>query len=316
MRHVAVVIALGVLGVGTVAHADTPQPWEAGVTEAARAEATRLRDEGYALFAAERHLDAAGKFTAAIAVFPHPKLHLAAAQAYVQLARWREAAAHFESALAHGDAGLGDEVARAKSGLAEALTHTGTVVVSSTQRGAEISVDGNVVLVAPGSTQVRVDPGRHVVVAKRREVASEPITVDVAAGASSSTEPVIWITESRWRWSRWKPWATVGAGAAIALAGVPMIVLSGRDRDRYNEQLPMMCPNGCNPEPAELVALRDSSGTWRTLATASFITGGVVLGGGLVWVALNSKVERKFRAPDVAVAPWLDGRGVEVALTW
>jgi hypothetical protein len=313
MRGLALVLALCVT---SAARADGVQPWEAGVTEQARAEATRLRDEGYALFAAERHLDAAGKFTAAIAVFPHPKLHLAAAQAYVQLARWREAAVHFEKALAYGEAGLGDEIARAKSGLAEALTHMGAVVVSSTQRGAEISVDGNVVLVAPGSAQVRVDPGRHVVVATRAMLASEPITLDVAAGASASSEPVIWVTESRWRWARWKPWTVIASGAAIAIAGVPMVLYSNRQRDRYDERLPMMCSMGCNPEPPALVSLRESAGRWRSLAIGAFITGGVVLGGGLAWVALNGKVERRYRAPDVAVAPWLDGRGVELALTW
>lgn len=291
--------------------------WEVGTTAVARAQAAKLRDEAYALFAVDRYDDAAAKLRAAIALFPHPRFQLALGLTHVRTARWLEAEVALARAVDSGEAGLGDELARAQAALAEAKAHLGTVVITSRQHGAEISLDGKRVLVAPGAASVRVLPGRHVVIAKRSSLSSEPIALDVRATESVDAAPVLFVTETAWRWSRWKPWAVIAAGGLAAVSGVPLLLHSQGEYDRYRAEFDKRCViTVCNPEPAELVSIREGARSWRYGAIGAFVGGGVVAGLGLLWLAVNHPIESRHPAPETAIAPWLDGRGVAIARTW
>ena len=299
------------------ARADEP-PWDVGVSAAARDEARRLRDESYPLLAADRFDDAIAKLQAALALYPHPKLHLALGLTYMRLSRWLEAEPALQKALATGEAGLDKELTRTQAALAEVAAHLGTVVVTGKQPRAELSVDGKRVLVAPGTVSIRVLPGRHVVIATRGTLSSEPVALDVRPGDTLDAAPLLYVTETAWRWSRWKPWAVIGTGAAVAIAGVPMLVHSRSEYDRYQAQFNIQCRAGCPSEPAGLVAIKDNAQTWRYTAIGAFVGGGVLAGLGLAWLALNHPVDTRRVAPDVTttIVPWRGGTGLTVARTW
>lgn len=301
------------------AHADVA-PSEVGVSTSAREEAKRLRDEGYAMLAVDRYDDAIAKFHAAIAVFPHPKLYLALGLTYMRVARWLEAEVALDKALDAGEAGLDTEFARTRAARAEVAAHLGTITITGRQAGAQLTLDGKPVLVAPGEARVRVLPGRHVVLATRGALSSDPLALDVRANDTVDAAPVIYVTETRWRWARWKPWAVIGAGAAIAVVGVPLLLHSQREYDRYRQEFDARCGlMGCPFEPPELVSIKDGARTWRYSAVGAFAGGGVVVGLGLVWLALNHPVDTRRVAPDVpraTIVPWLGGNGLSLATTW
>ncbi len=293
------------------------QPWEVGVSASTREEAKRLRDEGYALLAVDRYDDAIAKFHAAIALFPHPKLHLALGLTLMRISRWLEAEAALEKALRAGESGLDKDLARTRAAAAEVAARLGTVEIAGKQAGAEITLDGKRVLVGPGTVSIRVLPGRHVVVATRGRLSSDAVGLDVRAADKIEAAPLLYITETSWRWSRWKPWAVIGAGVLVAIAGVPLLVHSQSEYDRYRSEFDVQCGlMGCPSEPAELVAIKDNARTWRYSAIGAFVGGGVIAGLGLVWLAVNHPVEHRRMAPEIAIAPWLDGRGVTIAHTW
>ena len=198
------------------------------------------------------------------------------------------------------------------------LDSLGTVVVTGKQPRAELSVDGKRVLVAPGTVSIRVLPGRHVVIATRGTLSSEPVALDVRPGDTLDAAPLLYVTETAWRWSRWKPWAVIGTGAAVAIAGVPMLVHSRSEYDRYQAQFNIQCRAGCPSEPAGLVAIKDNAQTWRYTAIGAFVGGGVLAGLGLAWLALNHPVDTRRVAPDVTttIVPWRGGTGLTVARTW
>lgn len=316
MRWTKVLLVLAMLAPSASARADD-QPWEVGVSASAREEAKRLRDEGYAMLAVDRYDDAIAKFHAAIALLPHPKLHLALGLTYMRVARWLEAETALEKALDAGEAGLDKDFDRTRAALAEVGARLGTVVITGKQAGAELSLDGKRVFVAPGTASVRVLPGRHVVVAKRGAVSSDPIGLDVLANAKVEAAPLLYITETSWKWSRWKPWAVIATGGVVALAGIPLIVHSMREFDRYEVEFEAQCGlMGCPMEPAELVDIREGANDARYYALGAFIGGGVISGLGLLWLGLNHPTETRRVAPETAVVPWLAGNGISVARTW
>lgn len=312
------VLVLATLLASTIARADVA-PWEVGVSASAREEAKRLRDESYAHLALDRYDDAIAKLRAAIAIYAHPKLYLALGLTYMRVARWLEAEPALVRALDGGEAGLDTELARTRAALAEVAAHLGTIVVTGKQAGAELALDGKRVLVAPGTASVRVLPGRHVVVATRGTLSSEPVALDVRANETLDAAPLLYITETSWRWSRWKPWAVIGTGVAVAIVGVPLLVHSEGEYDRYRSEFDARCGlMGCPVEPAELVAIKDNARTWRYSAVGAFVGGGAIVGLGLVWLAVNYPVEARRVAPDptTTIVPWRGGTGISVARTW
>jgi tetratricopeptide (TPR) repeat protein len=278
------------------------KPWNRGTTLAMREAANAAFLEGNRLFDAPLFAQAAAQYKAALRTWPHPAFHYNLALAQLNLGQDVEAREHLERAVQYGEEPLGAaELAEAQRQLAALERQLGRVTITCKTPGAVVSLDGVALFTAPGRHQAWVmpQPKLHEVTARKPEYLSESKQISVASGALEQVElELITLEEaadaSR-RWVAWKPWAVVGAGAAIAAGGGVFHLWSTRNVDRYDaEAVRLECANdaampGCRDGqlPTEL---RDQLGHARqqhTVAVTGYITGGVVAAAGIVMLWLN-----------------------------
>src|SRR3569623_242091 len=105
----AVVMALAVAP--SAAHADD-QPWAVGVTDAQKAQAQKILDEGNQLFLKKDYAPALDKYKAAVAVWDHPAIRFNIVRCLIQLDRPVDASATLALALKYGAAPLEGAVYR------------------------------------------------------------------------------------------------------------------------------------------------------------------------------------------------------------
>jgi hypothetical protein len=113
------------------------------------------------------------------------------------------------------------------------------------------------------------------------------------------------------RWPAWKPWAVVGAGALLALVGVPVLLEVKSNLDAYDAGVQTRCSSGCMADnvPPDLTALRDRAHTENIVAVSLFAIGGVVAATGVALVIMNQpRIVPAEEGTHATVAP-LVGRG-------
>ena len=95
--------------VPVVAHAEE-QPWAVGVTDAQKAEAQKILEEGNALFLKKDYPQALEKYKAAVAKWDHPAIRFNMVRCLIQLDRPVEASDSLALALKYGAAPLEEAV--------------------------------------------------------------------------------------------------------------------------------------------------------------------------------------------------------------
>jgi hypothetical protein len=157
-----------------------PAPVSAKDKAAARA----LLREGTRLFSKGKHQDALDRFNRAYALFPSPKLLYNIAQAQRELGHQVEALTAFEGFLAQVDkppAKLAAEVRRSVAGLQSQLAE---LQIQVNVTGAELSLDGRPLGVAPLLDSVWVTPGAHEIAARKDGFLPAKQAVDARAGGA------------------------------------------------------------------------------------------------------------------------------------
>ena len=299
--------------------ADTvSRPWARGVSPERQEQALRLFTEGNALFEDSRHAGALAKYREALKVWDHPAIRYNAAVALIHLDQPLAAYENLELALRHGEAAIGAENHQ------QALTYRKLLVgqlaelkVACADRGADVTLDGQALFVAPGEASRRLLPGTHQLVARKPGFLPETRAVSLLPGRPSVETLTLQeirspSTKTVRRWPVWRPWAVVGGGAALALIGVPVILDARSNVDAYDREV-TNCANagilGCPPGklPATAYDARDRGRVENIIALSLFAVGGAVVASGIALVVINQPRVVPGE-PHTLVAPML-GRG-------
>lgn len=303
-------------------------PWNRGVSLQTRAEARATFLEGNRLFKIPLFSQAVEKYADAIEKWKHPAFYFNLAIAQINLNLYLEARDNLEQALKYGEAPLrADRFLEAKKQLLEVQRHLARIRVRCPTPGAEISLDGVMLFTAPGDHEVWVKAQAHEVTVRKSEYGTQVKRVKLAAGAQQTVDVSLRkIIEDR-PWAVWKPWAVVGAGAAIAAAGGVMHALSARDFNTYDERfVALPCAMmGCtgrqiNDTEPQLGARLDRARLEQRIAIGGYVIGGAVLAAGVALVYLNRPhlMEREGDEPPargISMLPVVSADSVGVLVT-
>jgi tetratricopeptide (TPR) repeat protein len=268
------------------------RPWANGVPDAAQRRALVLFEAGNKLFENSEHAAALAMYRQALSVWDHPAIRYNAAVALINLDQPLAANENLELALRYGDAPFSPATYQ------QALTYrklvrgqTAELRVTCAEESAEVTLDGQVLFVSPGEATRWLAPGPHQLVARKEGFLVETRLLNLLPGKpaeqSVSLHPVPKMVR---RWPTWKPWAVLGTGAALALAGVPMILEAKKNIDGFDREVARNCPAGCSADAPELAAahhLRDRSHLESVMAVSLFAVGGALLAGGAAMLVSN-----------------------------
>lgn len=334
-------LALSVLGVASTLRA---QDEETGPSDADRAAAQVLFDEGRALMGEGSYEQACKKFAESMRLDKAIGTQLNLGLCYEKAGRYASAWINFEEARARAaKEGQENRVAVAKEyadALADRLSKIRYVVedppeglvierddaeIGEAQWGTDLPIDGGthtIVARAPGKKpwkheiQVERENDRVEVVIPILEDAPEPPpaptpTPVVGGTASPTTDATPYIVGGVVAGSL----GVIGVGLG-ATFGVLAMNKEKASLDRCPEP-----PNGCT---ADGVALRDEAFTFAHVSTASFVIGGAGLATGLLLILLapsgadeNGELEAGDDVALESVEPWMDPRtGGGLSMRW
>ena len=327
---VGFLLALLALPAGARAAQDDPvgapvRPWADGVSQERQDQALRVFQEGNALFEASQHAAALAKYREALASWDHPAIRFNAAVALVNLDQPLRAFEDLELALRYGDAPLGAEKYQ------QALTYRKLLLgqiaelkVACPEQGAEVSLDGQALFVGPGEMARWLLPGTHQLVARKPGFLTETRSLVVLPGKRSTERLTLQEirslpTSTVRRWPVWKPWSVVGAGALLAVIGVPVILDSLNNVHNYEAAIDSCSAQAGGPcmVPSTASDTLHRARVENVVAISLFSVGGALVASGLAMVILNQpRVVPGEEAPHASLAPLLGPGlfGLQVAI--
>jgi hypothetical protein len=330
------VIACGVLATRAPLHAepaDLPNiagsddmPWNRGVALDTRIAARELFLEGNRLFKIPLFSQAVEKYTQAIAQWKHPAFYFNLALAEINLGQYLDAREDLERALEYGEPPLRtDRFREAQNQLVEVQRHLGRIRVSCPTPGAELTLDGAVLLTGPGEREVWVKTGAHEVAAKRPEYATQARRLTVAPGAREPVSLALRkLVEDR-PWATWKPWAVIGIGIGVAAGSGLVHTLSARNFSTYDSGFAKLdcAAMGCTQAQIDMGAPHLSARLSRArleqdIAFGGYVAGGIALAGGVALLYINRPhlMEQEDRqSTGVAIVPVVSTEMFGMAVT-
>src|SRR3569833_3347116 len=158
-------VAVKAVAVGTfapgAAHADRPRQI-VGVSDAQKAQAQKILDEGNQLFLKKDYPPALDKYKAAVAVWDHPAIRFNIVRCLIQLDRPDEASDNLALALKYGAAPLEEAVySEALSYQMLLASQIGDLDVTCEQPNNKDTHDGQPLVSCPGKEHRRGAPGPH-----------------------------------------------------------------------------------------------------------------------------------------------------------
>ncbi len=180
---VALLVAFAPLTVGTRHVFAQAAPADDASTKAARA---RFQ-EGVAFYDKGQFENARAAFLQAYALRKHPAVLVNLAQSSLRSGHTLEAANFFLQYLRESTSLTSAQRGDAEKGLAEARTKLGRIEVGAAT-GAEVSIDGEKVGIAPLADPVDVEPGTHKVSVRAGEGNVDTKSVTVSAGQQVSAK--------------------------------------------------------------------------------------------------------------------------------
>lgn len=310
------------------------KPWNRDVSPEDQDAAEALFAEGNRLFHIPLFRQAAEQYTAALRTWKHPGFFFNLALAQLNTGEDVAARENLERALQYGADPLGDDArfAEGRKQLAELERKLGRVQIDCATPGAVVTLDGVTVLTGKGRYQGWTLAKTHELSARSPNHLAESRQIIVRAGAVEQIDLKLvtldQATDQRRRWAVWKPWAVLGAGAAIAAGGGVFHWMSVRNADRYEEEFHRLgCASdqmkpGCQGGefPSAISDNLDRAQQQKTIALGSYVVGGAVVGAGLVLWYLNRPRLVETRMPTsssrrVAIVPAMSTELVGVLVT-
>jgi PEGA domain len=204
-----------------------------------KARASALLKEGAALLGDKEYEEALGKFEAAYAVVPSPKILFNVGLANEGLARPVRALRAFNEYLAGATSDTAQRRKEATDHIVVLKTKVALVMIQADVDGAHVSIDGEDSGTTPLSNAIAVEPGNHQIVVQAST--GKPWTKAVKALAGSTLRLEATVKEA--------PTPAVAAAPAIGSSPVPTIANS---------------PNSTNPELTASAAQSDGDSPFYT----------------------------------------------------
>jgi tetratricopeptide (TPR) repeat protein len=321
-KAVPLAVALALLALGALpasaqqAGPADERPWARGVSPDRQKKALELFRAGNTLLKESVFVKAVEKYREALALWDHPAIHYNLALALLNLDQPLEVHEHLVAAIKYGVAPLDAEKlehARTYKGLVE--KQLARVEITCEEPGATVSLDGKVVFVAPGRYEGLVRPGAHTFVASNEGHAPTNLSRTLPAGEKTTLALKLYtaedLTRYERRWPAWRPWAVVGAGAAVALAGGALHMQARGSYEDFDARI-AQC-GGCVPTP-DVNDMRARGDSMQQLAFGAYALGGAAAVTGAILVYINRPQAYRINPdeaespPGVSVTPLLMGR--------
>ncbi|MEO8549836.1 MAG: hypothetical protein ABI678_07675 [Kofleriaceae bacterium] len=286
------------------------RPWAAGVKKSEQEAALKLFHDGNVQLNDGLFAKAAEIYKQALTHWDHPAIHYNLALAEMNLDQPIESQSNFQLAVKFGDAPLQskDKFDHAKDYILLLDKQIGEVEVTCQKAGTKVSVDGKEVFTAPGTWTGKVRAGKHTIVGT---LEGHPTRVDapyISPGSPFRIELKLYTTAELTRYRRkwdatWMPYAVMGGGVLIALAGSGMELLASNDYKKYDDQVTacnLLMPGnkGC-AQSAELKSIKDSGDTKKTAGYVLYGVGAAaVITGAVLWI-INRPESYEVRPEDL-----------------
>jgi len=275
----------------------TPErPWEAGISEATRAQALELFGAANDHFAESEYAEAARGYRAALEVWDHPRIHGNLATVLTFLDAPMDALNHLRSALQYGElpftAHVYQQLLSHRRLLDQQLAR---VTVRCPDEGVQIRIDGDGLFTCPAGGTAVLPAGNHELVARRAGYLTFTEAFTSIGGAETVIEieltPLADAARYERYWSEWIPWTVFGSGLAVGALGILPLVAAIDARDQYEAEIEQSCSSGCaTSEIAPSVAsLSDWTERWNAVAWSAFIAAGATTVVGVVMLILNQE---------------------------
>ncbi|WP_437682339.1 hypothetical protein [Sorangium sp. So ce131] len=232
--------------------------------------------------------EARAKYEEALASWEHPELRFYLGRVLKSIGRPLLAHENLRLAMRWGPGSLKPEDEQAARAAMRALVEQelAAIEIRCDEPGAVVLLDGKPWFVGPAAERRMVTPGEHVLVARKQGhfTVIKPIVVLAGKEASGKLALSVDAVVTRQRWPGWVPWTTVGAGAALGLAGGGLMWHAGTRHRDADQGLQGACATSCDPLPHDEYA---GSVLESRLAIGAFIAGGATLAAGAALLFMN-----------------------------
>ncbi|MGK4005290.1 hypothetical protein WMF31_21860 [Sorangium sp. So ce1036] len=274
-----------------------PPPWHNGVSEEQKQRAQALFTEARALHRSMMLAEARAKYEEALAAWEHPELRLYLGRVLKSIGLPLLAYENLRLSLRWGPGSLDPEREQeARAALRALVTQDlAAIEIRCDEPGAAVLIDGKPWFLGPGTARRMVTPGEHVVMARKDGYFTvvEPLLVLAGKEASGQLALSVDTLIVHRRWPEWLPWATLGAGAALGLAGGGLMWHARAEHSTTYDQLKRDCDPSCAPKPSDEHA---PSVTKNDVALGALIAGGATALAGTVLLFLN--MPQSYRTED------------------
>jgi tetratricopeptide (TPR) repeat protein len=283
-----------VLATGTV-HADD-KPWAANVSAQQQHDALDLYNAGNQLFDDGAYGKALEKYQAALAIWDHPKIHYNAAVCLINLDRTVEAYEQLQQALRYGAAPFDAAMYQQAQTYDHLLSgKVAELELQLTQDGAEVSLDGKVVLAEPGTKSLHVLASEpHKLVAEKQSYETQTKEIRLAPREKTTLVIELHLLPPKGhlvrRWAKWKPWAVLAGGGVVAIAGGALALEGYHDIKAYDDEVARLwnADMTAPPMPAKSFVDQKTSGvTLGHIGVPMAIAGGALAAAGFVMIVMN-----------------------------
>jgi tetratricopeptide (TPR) repeat protein len=282
------------------------RPWAAGISRERQAQALKLFREGNGLLNDGLFARASDVYRKALEAWPHPAIHYNLALAQMNVDQPIEAYENFQKAIVYGDAPLEkDKLEHAREYMLLLDKQIANVEVSCDKPGAKVSLDGKEVFVAPGKYKARVRIGRHTFVADKKGYQTRITAPFIGPGEHFRIELKLYTAEELTRYNRrwdatWMPYAVIGGGVAVGIAGVALELAAGSSYNDYDKQVAACnIDNAGCPTTDALNDIRKSGDTKKMLGYVGYGVAGGAIAAGLLLAILNRPQPYQIRPEDL-----------------
>jgi hypothetical protein len=283
---------------------------------------------------------AATKYRAALVYWKHPGIHYNLMLTLVALQQPIEAYQSSIEALRYGVKALKSEEYRRAIDYQKMLHERITsLTVTCEEPGAVVSLNGKEILHGPNTVQLLVLPGKHELMARKEGYLTTHHSLVAVAQQPTKVKMRLLPQEMALlpvrRWPVWKPWALVGAGIGMGLAGG---LLEWR-ADVNNRMLHKLAAEGCSGDPdgpngpngpgcppgnvTSKMHMHQERYTWyRWFGHSASLVGSIGMLSGLALVYFNreQQIDNPIRKTliHVSAAPYVtaDGQGLMLNLSF
>lgn len=291
--------------------AQEERPWAVGVSKERQQAALKFFHNGNKELNNGLFENAIKEYRLALKEWEHPAIYYNLALALLKLDQPLEVYDSLQLAIKYGPAPLeADKFEHAQEYILLVSQQIANIEVTCKKPGAKVTVDGKHVFTVPddGSVQVhkqRVRIGRHTFIAEKPGVNVEAEASFIGPGETFRIELNLYSTEELTRYKRrwqakWMPYAVLGGAVAVGAFGALMQVSANSSYDEFDTAV-ARCnedSNGMGCDAAQVVSIRDSGDTKKTLGYVGYAAAGAAVVAGLTLLYLNRETAYQISADE------------------